>query len=213
MFEIELVKRLRDIHYLSGNDAGFVFFARRLYAFREFFKSLHEHVSFVVRYTVLVEISAFGRAFFEERTATRVSVLNVRTRLPVKVEHLVVIEYDVLYPAVEKHRKHSRAYAYLFGGKFSVFEVGILFRDYLARFRDRGVEHVLKEYHSARTSRKRAVFERYHTVRDVHHIVRPGLAHKAQHLEYLFEMKVLLIRYNVQTLIEIVSLFAVYRRR
>ena len=50
-------------------------------------------------------------------------------------------------------------------------------------------------------------------MRHVHHIVRPRLAHKAQNFEYLLKMQVLLISHDVKAFVEIVSLFAVYRRR
>ena len=47
----------------------------------------------------------------------------------------------------------------------------------------------------------------------MHEVPVPLLAHQLYHLEKLFEMKVLLIRHDVQALVKIVGALAVKRRR
>ena len=51
-----------------------------------------------------------------------------------------------------------------------------------------------------------------HSVSHVNKILSPGLTHKFQHFENLFEMEILLIRHHVKALIEVVMLFAVTSR-
>ena len=88
--------------------------------------------------------------------------------------------------------------------------VRVLFLDDLTCLVDSAVEYVLKEDYAAFTGGHGAVSQTYQPEWNVYAISRPLVSHKLQNLDPLLEVQVLLRRYNVDILVEVVGLLTVY---
>ncbi len=139
--------------------------------------------------------------------------MNVHTGFAVKAQNFIVGKYYIFNFIIVQCTENNRADADFFGNFSFVFKTGVLFLDNRASFFDAFIYYVLQPDNFAFSGRHCAVFEGNHAVGDVNHILRPLVAHKLQNLEKLFEMQILLIRDDVKTLVEVVSILAVIRRR
>ena len=151
---VEAVKRLRDIHNMSGHDGRFIFFACFDDDLRQLVDQLRERVS-----AFSGDIGRIDRAarladrFFsgvpENACRSRVGVLYIRSGFAVEIQHLIPGEHIVLDPVVGKLIEYYRADTDLLGRFFDIVRRDALFTNDIACLRDGSVEYLFQEYHAA----------------------------------------------------------------
>ena len=137
--------------------------------------------------------------------------MRIGTGFAVEIERFFPREGVILYPAVIKHAENECTDADLPRNLLLVFKVGTFLLDNFKRFFNRGIQNVLKVNSIAFACGESHILHADNAETDMNAILCPIVAHKLKHLENLAEMQALLISNNIQGLIEIVSVLAIFR--
>lgn len=148
----------------------------------------------------------FGQGHFrrlaQDRAAARVRVLHIRAAFTVEIQRAIPAEINVLDSVVAQIGIDNRANADLTRDVLLVRQIRGFFVDDVQRLLLRLFQQIFQIDDVPLAGGERLPLVGNHAERDMHAVLRPFVSHLFQHTENLAEVQILLIRHDVQALIE-----------